>query len=91
MLCNLQVDCFSKLDTDNEADFDFDDLEVTTEAGHGLGLSHILPQNYTAVQKPRAWEDSPEFETMEDDSKKTSSFHRNLDVSEYRDVCKALF
>ena len=88
MICNLQVDSLPSFDIEEEADFDFDDLVATIEPQRSSG-NGFVPQ-FIGVQKTRAWDYSLNLDAP-DQCKKTASYHRSLDVSEYRDVCKALF
>ncbi len=86
MNCNLELNSCSTNDYD-EDDLDFDSLSVSEREDSAFQPKTFSLQAFSLNREPeenRDW-------LLEQTNKKTAVYHRVLDESEYRDVCRVLF
>jgi len=86
MNCNLDLNSCSTFDFD-EDDLDFDSLSVSEREDSALPPKTFSLQAFSLEREPDASRDWPAEQT----NKKNAVFHRLLDESEYRDICRVLF
>ncbi len=86
MTCNLELNSCSTYDFD-EDDLDFDSLSVSEREDSVYPPKTFSLQAFSLEKDLDGRRDWPAEQT----NKKNSSFHRLLDESEYREVCRVLF